>query len=452
MLPQAEALAKHLRGLEPRPIYPRSITPRLAPQLDVFEIELPPDQAAMVDRVLHMGNAFATLLRVDAKDLRLTLQKGRVVIEVPSGRSFQPLAASALTVHPGSTIPLGLSMSGGVVSVNLASPNLAHGLVVGATGCGKSEALRTILYQLARASRAEFVFIDLAGQRRAFADFEGCARRLYPVMYDPTEGGRAIFDLLDELEERQKHPSPNQAPIWIAIDEVQRLAEHLGEREAAALLAPFAQRGRGANMHLLVATQYATAWAVGGPFAKFNLGLRLIGRVSDPAAGAYLAGAGSQVDRLRGKGQFLLRGASEALRVQLALVTAEDIQALPGGPSRLAAPGVDDDPSGGTGFGTTNGKPKSFQALLEGPHKSRQRQFSPSEWLLALQPGISCGMLQVLLRCGGNGVSRCRAEAQAWATGLQTRGEALPPLQVGAFSEDAQATIRSLIPNEEAET
>ncbi|HEY7417721.1 MAG TPA: type VII secretion protein EccCb, partial [Ktedonobacteraceae bacterium] len=154
-----------------------------------------------------------------------------------------------------------------------------HGLVVGATGSGKSELLRTVVTSLAMMhdpATVNFVLVDFKGGA-AFADFERLphvAGVITNLENDPLLISRMYASLAGEQMRRQamlgnagnlsnirqyqakwlKNPSMEPMPyLLVIVDEfAQLIANH---DEFLGLFTRFGQVGRSLGIHMMLATQ-----------------------------------------------------------------------------------------------------------------------------------------------------------------------------------------------------
>ena len=154
-----------------------------------------------------------------------------------------------------------------------------HGLVVGATGSGKSELLRTVITSLAMMhdpATINFVLVDFKGGA-AFADFEHLphvAGIITNLENDPLLISRMYASLAGEQNRRQamlgnagnlsnirqyqakwrKNPSMEPMPyLLVIVDEfAQLIANH---DEFLALFTRFGQVGRSLGIHMMLSTQ-----------------------------------------------------------------------------------------------------------------------------------------------------------------------------------------------------
>jgi S-DNA-T family DNA segregation ATPase FtsK/SpoIIIE len=126
-----------------------------------------------------------------------------------------------------------------------------HAILIGSTGSGKTEMLRSAIRQLIRDnSTLQLVCIDFKGGAGLgeFAD-----KSLgFASDHDMRAAEVAIDKLERELRERELGQKP-QSSMVIAIDELGHLLATV--KSAAAALAAIAARGRSANMHLVMTNQ-----------------------------------------------------------------------------------------------------------------------------------------------------------------------------------------------------
>ncbi|HEY7419271.1 MAG TPA: type VII secretion protein EccCb, partial [Ktedonobacteraceae bacterium] len=179
-------------------------------------------------------------------------------------------------------IPLGIGTTGEPVLLDIkeaAEGGMGpHGLIIGATGSGKSELLRTIVTSLAITHDPEtlnFVLADFKGGA-SFADLAGLphvAGLITNLQSDLTLVDRMRAALSSEQERRQqilrnagrdniqlyhlrRQHVPNMEPLPHLIVVVDEFAELLANRpEFLELFVAIGRVGRSLGMHLLLATQ-----------------------------------------------------------------------------------------------------------------------------------------------------------------------------------------------------
>jgi len=212
-----------------------------------------------------------------------------------------------------------------------------HGLIVGTTGAGKSELLRTLVASLAcrySPERLTFLLVDFKGG----GAFDACAALPHTVGLvtdlDEHLAARALRCLRAELRHRERRlreagvtdlrdyvaPDPPLPRLLIVIDEFATLAVELPGFLSA--LVDVAQRGRSLGIHLLLATQRPQGVVDGKIRANTNLRIAL--RVQDDADSRDVLGTrlAADIDRRRPGRGYVRFGAGEILAFQSALASA----------------------------------------------------------------------------------------------------------------------------------
>jgi DNA segregation ATPase FtsK/SpoIIIE, S-DNA-T family len=225
---------------------------------------------------------------------------------------------------PPLTAVLGLDHDGVPLLLRLPSPNVAHALIAGTTGSGKTALARAIVASLAwhNHQRAlQMVLIDPKG--RGFAPFAGLPHLLCDVVDDVSEVGAVLARLVTAMEQRdaERRTEPR---IVIAIDELADLVQ-VGGRPVEQQLTRLTQRGREAGLHLVACTQKPAA-AVIGSLIKSNFPVRLVGAVTSPEDAKVATGlAGTGAERLLGQGDFLVVAKGQVTRMQAAYISEPEI-------------------------------------------------------------------------------------------------------------------------------
>ena len=260
-------------------------------------------------------------LALGAPSVRIARQNGALAVEVPR-TDAAPVRLDALLRQlgplPALTAVLGVTADGRPLLLRLPSPEVAHVLVAGTTGSGKTELLRTMALSLAarnRQAQLQLLLIDPKG--RGLGPLAALPHALSDVVTDAEQAARVLAWLLAEMERRDRegHTTPH---IVCLIDELADVLAAGGKTTEAALVR-LAARGREAGLHLVVGTQKPASAVMSG-LLKANFPVRLVGRVASADDARVAAGVkGSGAERLLGRGDFVAVAAGGITRFQAAL-------------------------------------------------------------------------------------------------------------------------------------
>jgi hypothetical protein len=229
---------------------------------------------------------------------------------------------------------VGRNEYGQVVVAGLNLDRTPHWLVSGATGAGKTVALRSAVTQLAADSDNQLILID--GKRGA--SFAGYKLRAMvgPVATNPQDWQAALLWASNELTRR--YESGSSTRLIVVVDEVQEVILDQVVAEAVRRLTTL---GRDACVHCLLATQHPVIAALGGPTVTRNMTGRLALRVSDfEASRVAIGGAAPRADHLLGRGDAYAVAPTATHRVQVAYTTKQDLEAVAGAPTMEEWPEV----------------------------------------------------------------------------------------------------------------
>jgi S-DNA-T family DNA segregation ATPase FtsK/SpoIIIE len=200
---------------------------------------------------------------------------------------------------------------------------VAHVLIAGTTGSGKTDLLRTMLVSLAlynRQSKMQIALID--PKLRGFGPLAGLPHVLDDVAATLPAVRSLLERLLAEMERRDRE-GVSSPRIIIAIDELADLLA-TGGKEIEIALVRIAQRGREAGLHLIAGVQKPSAAVMSG-MLKANFPVRLVGRVASSEDARVAAGvSGTSAERLLGRGDFIAIAAGQTVRFQAAWIPARD--------------------------------------------------------------------------------------------------------------------------------
>jgi S-DNA-T family DNA segregation ATPase FtsK/SpoIIIE len=146
------------------------------------------------------------------------------------------------------------------------------------------------------------------------------------VARDPEEAVTLLTALVDEM--RRRDAAARSLPrLVVAVDELADLLQ-TGGKPVVDALTRLTQRGREAGIHVVAATQRPSAALVGG-LMKANFPVRLVGSVVSPEDAKVASGvAGSEAERLLGRGDFLLVAKGQMIRFQAAYAADDELAAI----------------------------------------------------------------------------------------------------------------------------
>jgi S-DNA-T family DNA segregation ATPase FtsK/SpoIIIE len=334
------------------------VTPRLV------RYHLTTPLGVKVGKVASLSEEIA--LSLGASSCRVQRCEGQVEVEVPRAKGkLVPLLplCQRLVAHgpagqdtiPSHTAVLGLDQEGVPLLLRLPSPNVAHVLIAGTTGSGKTALARTIVTSLAlnNSQRSlQLVLIDPKG--RGFLPFEGLPHLLVPVVTRVDEALPLLQRLVAEMERRDAE-GRSEPRLVVVLDELADLMQ-VGGREMDAALTRLMQRGREAGIHLVACTQKPAAAVIGG-LVKSNFPVRIVGSVASPEDAKVATGiGGTGAERLLGQGDFLVVAKGQVTRMQAAFASVELVRDLVvrlgagSKPLLLAATGTDGRRNGTSGL------------------------------------------------------------------------------------------------------
>ena len=267
-----------------------------------------------------------------ARATRVYREGGVLHVEVPreTARTVELGAlCEKLTTVPPNCAVLGVDEGGAPLLLRLDSPDVAHVLLAGTTGSGKTALTRTLLLSLAmhnRPGRLQMVLIDPKGRGlEPLAALPHVWRR-QGVVEDTDAATEVLTALVAEMARRDtaRRSLPR---IVVAIDELADLLV-TGGKPVEEALTRLTQRGREAGIHVVAATQRPSAALVGG-MVKANFPVRLVGSVVSPEDAKVAAGvSGTEAERLLGRGDFLLVAKGQVIRFQAAYASGPTLAAI----------------------------------------------------------------------------------------------------------------------------
>jgi len=297
---------------------------RVLPQLVQFDLS--PAQGISVRQVQRHSEEVALALGVS--NARVTRQGGSLFLQVPHP-SPKPVhlldLQRRLARVPLHTAILGMDETGAPLLLRLPSPEVAHVLIAGTTGSGKTVLVRSMVLSLAmnnRPHQLQMVLIDPKGH--SFDPLNQLPHLLQPAVTNATEALVLLANLVREMERRDGIQDPRPRVV-VVIDELADLAL-VGGKTMERFLTRLVQRGREAGIHIVACTQKPTA-AVIGSLVKANFPARLVGAVVSPEDAKVATGvSGTGAERLNGRGDFLLVVRGDVIRLQAAYISVTEME------------------------------------------------------------------------------------------------------------------------------
>lgn len=327
-----------------------------APTQDVPIIEGPasilfkvrPSSGVDPKKVSEKGQALKLALALEQEqNVGFGIDLGYVTIDVPKTPE-QRYYVDAGTLWQGWTrpadalaAPLGEDRFGKTVEFSFSSANSPHLLVGGTTGSGKSEALNTLLFGMARHySPAELRLLLVDPKGTELLPFENSLHLEGNVGWDDADALALLRRAVEEMQRRYTLfkgagkrtlaeynvglPQPDHLPWWLVVlDEYADLThDPQAKKEIEQELKRLAQKARAAGIHLIIATQKPSAEVISTNL-RSNLPAQLALRVkSATESRVVLDEAGAEV--LNGRGDALLKSDGRVQRIQCARVKPED--------------------------------------------------------------------------------------------------------------------------------
>jgi len=307
---------------------------------------LNPEPHTRFTKIRRLADDLALALRVP--NLTIDRESDNVVLSFANPEP-RPVDLLALLDQSGPIPPatalLGLTDDGQPLLVRISSPDVAHLLVAGTTGSGKSVLLRTMATSLVMTqSPRDLRILCLDPKGRTFRSLEDAPHLTRAVVSEPVEAREALDSLLRTMELRDRRgelPTDDGVPrILVFIDEMADLIMAEGDAVTDAVTR-LVQRGREAGIHMIAATQHPSA-AILSSLMRANFPLRLVGRVASSSDARVATGrGGTDAHQLQGRGDFLAITGEHPIRFQVANIEEEEVRqqiAALGHPKALPAP------------------------------------------------------------------------------------------------------------------
>lgn len=301
-----------------------------APQLVRYKIK--PDSGVKVVSLANRADDLQVSLSLNSPP-RIEPSMGYVSIDIPKERP-DIIYWSDREKNPEDgkgnefvSFPIGVGVNNEMLFADFADSNMAHALVAGASGSGKSEFLKSLVGSLLKKNSPETLKLSLIDPKiLTFGSLKASPFLAEPVIHDVTEAIACLEKAVHEMENRYKQLAEEgfkdlssrikaerkDIPFYIILfDEFADLVLQ-GKKEKEVfekLVARLAAKGRAAGIHLVLATQRPDRNIVTG-IVKANLPLKICMKVTtatnskiilDHTGGELLLGRGDLLCD-RGKG------------------------------------------------------------------------------------------------------------------------------------------------------
>ena len=284
---------------------------------------LRPNRGVKMSKIATMGDDLSLALGSEAIRIIAPIYGTQTVgIEVPHEQSFPTFDGKGSS----NMIPIGVDTMNNVVYDDIAK--MPHMLIGGQTGSGKSVFIRNIIQSL---TNCQVDIIDMKG-----LDFEDLGKN---IISEVSEALMLVKKLVHLMDERYKNKRVNAKRRVLIIDEYADLVMQTGKekheigvfdengklktktttidtrKQLETDLARILQKGRAANINVIIATQRPSADIV-APIIKANCPVKACLRVATAKnSEIILDEAGGE--RLLGKGDMLYLGSGKIKPVRV---------------------------------------------------------------------------------------------------------------------------------------
>ena len=326
----------------PARVYGGTVTPH------TIRFQLLPPLGTKLSRISSLAEEIALALGAD--HCHVQRRQGAVEVEVPRDDPqpvhLLPLCHRLRGYVPPCTAVLGLDGQGTPLLLRLSSPQVAHVLVAGTTGSGKTALLQTMAASLAlfnRPHQLQLALLDPKG--RGLGPLAHLPHLGWPLAQEAAQAVNLLRQLVEEMVRRDR-TGRGEPHLVLIVDEVADLvqassrgsARGVGGGEVVELLTRLVQRGRQAGVHVVAATQRPTSRLLGG-LMKANFPVRLVGRVMSGQDALLAAGVGgTRAERLEGRGAFVMVAEGRVTKLQAAYVSEGELEQLGEGTLLLSDP------------------------------------------------------------------------------------------------------------------
>jgi S-DNA-T family DNA segregation ATPase FtsK/SpoIIIE len=319
------------------------------PRVTRYELQLAP--GVKVNRVSALKDDISYALA--ATEIRVQAPipgKQAVGVEVPNQRPNFVGLGDVYGTFPANASPLavwiGKDITGKPVLADLAK--MVHVLIAGTTGSGKSGCINCVVSSiLLRATPDQVRMILIDPKKVELSHFDGVPHLLTPVVTRMKEASYVLANVVRQMDYRyelmarvgssqsmhdlnkklEARGEPKLPYIVVVVDELADMMM-VAPAEVEDHIMRLGQLGRGAGIHLVVATQRPSVDVVTG-MIKANIPSRIAFAVSSQTDSRVILDAAG-AEALLGDGDMLFRpfGSMRLLRVQGAFMTSSEIKLI----------------------------------------------------------------------------------------------------------------------------
>jgi hypothetical protein len=246
----------------------------------------------------------------------------RIEIPWPKGMEQGPLPLSAINAKPGGDgrWVVGVMYNGGT-SLMQVSQTQPHVLISGASGSGKSTAMRCAVYQLSQDDANQLVLLD-GKKGEGLACVAGCKNVIGPLATDIHEIRGALQWVVNEMETRYEHMGngylDKQPRIILVFDEFQELTRKgTGDPATIEMIRRLSAQSRAAKISMILGTQSPNLDVFGTHETRKNLDNRIALKVGTHSESIVSLGVRNpSAHHLAGCGDAYTRAGDAVHRVQ----------------------------------------------------------------------------------------------------------------------------------------
>lgn len=282
----------------------------------VIAVEIRPYQVVPAARLNELRMTVEH--EINRPDVMVRVNGSRVFIEIPA--IVQVTVPARRLQGQGLGLPLGLtaaSMDPEGVDFDL----IPHLVLVGPTGCGKTTAMRSMVFHLARQNDPRQVqmtmFCTVAKERLDWSTFEQLPHST-GLVTDNAETFQALRHYQKMMDQ------PDEIHRFLFIDDLPDLV--LRVPDVVAVLVNLAAQGRGSHFHLVIGTQRLGARSTGDSAIADNIPNRIVFRTADAAGAARSTGrSGTGAERLVGIGSAIATINDTSVSLRISPATLNDL-------------------------------------------------------------------------------------------------------------------------------